>query len=867
MATENKNINFVIEMESLDSNDTAGNVGLTDGETASLESNPSALNMEEDNIKLETSDYVIKRNGNVDNTSNLTLPHENEINDEIPDIGCSFEDTEGNDVSLPTAGLVSPIRGSFNMCQTCGESFFSFQALQNHLKLHASRRDVKKAHMRAHAGEKPFVCNVCGNQFQDTGSLLTHMKIHKELSALEEVDGTEASKSDEKALIQHQCKICHNQFEDSDLLETHIEKTHSRISLYNRCCVCGKYCSTWYNLKKHTLTHFRDQKITLAPDQKKAQCQICYKLFPSYNDRKRHEELHKKYTHQNKPQCQFCFKLFSSNSTCKRHEKLHYNHKKTHRCQYCSKLFSNDYNRKRHEKHHNNRKHLKIKMKSLKKPSSEKVKNDSIQNTTSKALKSPLPFRKQSTFKCQVCDHVTKRFSDFKMHALRHFKHDKHNCGVCGQHFVYPGQLKRHWAKHLHNNKSKKLIETKNKTLESNNDKPTKMKMKSLDSRNKDKVTDTCTKQNLEDGKTSKTKENLIGVNGINPKDADLERLVCKICDRTFNARANLILHMKLHLSRNLHQCKICKQSFKLFCYLKVHLAKKHQVDHKSYKDFYKIIPVGSKQAGSDTGLGKSVNPNLSCQSCGKSFNKLRFLNIHLNNHCQPAKGCRCSICYKVFKDLAQLKVHSIKCTLVSRPYQCMVCRKRCATISNLRQHTAIHKKDNIKEETQNPYKIKNFAPNLDEDSKLKTMKKEPHFSQNEIAVGTFDCQICGKKFNSTRSLANHNRIHIKMTAKIASSKSKPVVEKTYYLCRLCDEAFEDSKLLKKHWKVHGNQEKHQEKPFQCKTCLKTFFDKDVLKWHETTHLQSRSYQCKICKVKVFGSETFKIHMQLHKVF
>lgn len=548
-------------------------------------------------------------------------------------------------------------------------------------------------------------------------------------------------------------------------------------------------------------------------------------------------------------------------------------------------------------------------MKPVKKSSSliKKSKNESIKNVTDKLSESH-SYPNKKIFKCQICSYVTKRFVDLKLHALKHFHHDKHNCGVCGKHFVYPGHLKSHWKMHLNNNNGKRISERKKKILESD-DKVTKMKKKSVEGENRviktekitsevgkhidkterknlemgkqmiknrmkslkdrDEVTKTCMKKELEDEETSKLKEKLKHVNEINSKDVDMETLKCKICDRMFNRRANLSVHMKLHKSKNVHQCKICNQSFKLYCYLKFHLARKHNLAHKSYKNFAKVIPVDSKKADNDTSHGESLNQRseLSCQSCGKTFTERRYLTKHLKNNCQLVKGSRCSVCYRVFRDFVQLKVHSTKCTLVSRPFQCQVCGKRCANIGNLRQHTAIHKKDGFKNQIEKSKTLKKSSSNLNDGFKLKTLKQEPQFSQNETDSGSFNCRTCDKTFTSAKSLANHNRVHVRGSAKLGSSESKPVVEKTYYLCRLCDKAFEDSKLLKKHWKVHGDQEKLQEKPFQCKTCLKTFFDKDVLKWHETTHLQSKSYQCKVCKTKVFGSDTFKIHMQLHKLF
>ncbi|XP_069130621.1 uncharacterized protein [Argopecten irradians] len=82
--------------------------------------------------------------------------------------------------------------------------------------------------------------------------------------------------------------------------------------------------------------------------------------------------------------------------------------------------------------------------------------------------------------------------------------------------------------------------------------------------------------------------------------------------------------------------------------------------------------------------------------------------------------------------------------------------------------------------------------------------------TENPSGSYSFQCRICGKSFQSFKSMSRHKRVHNK------------------YRCKQCNQCFKNDILLQKH-----NDERHSFFRYSCASCGKLFGRKFSLKRHE----------------------------------
>lgn len=92
-----------------------------------------------------------------------------------------------------------------------------------------------------------------------------------------------------------------------------------------------------------------------------------------------------------------------------------------------------------------------------------------------------------------------------------------------------------------------------------------------------------------------------------------------------------------------------------------------------------------------------------------------------------------------------------------------------------------------------------------------------------------YECDVCGKKFNTTNYLKSHKLLH---------SGDRP------FVCPIteCAKSFTQSATLRVHMKVHTG-----EKPHVCDYCHRSFATSGDLTKHVRTHTQERPYKERGC--------------------
>ncbi|XP_010894816.3 zinc finger protein 710a isoform X2 [Esox lucius] len=256
----------------------------------------------------------------------------------------------------------------------------------------------------------------------------------------------------------------------------------------------------------------------------------------------------------------------------------------------------------------------------------------------------------------------------------------------------------------------------------------------------------------------------ILGHNGIKPHE-------CLHCGKLFKQPSHLQTHLLTHQGTRPHKCTVCKKAFTQTSHLK-----RHMLQHSDVKPY-------------------------SCRFCGRGFaypSELRsHENKHENGHCHV-----CSQCGMEFPTYAHLKRHQ---TSHQGPttYQCTECNKSFAYRSQLQNHLMKHQ-NGMKE---------------------------------------FKCDVCAREFTLSANLKRHMLIHASI---------RP------FQCHVCFKTFVQKQTLKTHMIVHLPV-----KPFKCKVCGKSFNRMYNLLGHMHLHAGSKPFKCPYCSSKFNLKGNLSRHMKV----
>ncbi|XP_067645477.1 zinc finger protein ZFP2 [Eurosta solidaginis] len=150
----------------------------------------------------------------------------------------------------------------------------------------------------------------------------------------------------------------------------------------------------------------------------------------------------------------------------------------------------------------------------------------------------------------------------------------------------------------------------------------------------------------------NKAKDNADSKRGIN-------NYVCSYCGNSYNEKAKLTLHLKLHTKEKPHECEIC---------------------HKRFSQ----TPQLTRHMNSHTG-----NRPFECKFCDSTFADPSTCIKHQRIHTQE-RPYVCETCGKAFSYSNVLKVHVMSHT-GEKPYGCKYCEKKFTQSHHARAHERTH--------------------------------------------------------------------------------------------------------------------------------------------------------------------------------
>ncbi|KAF7405553.1 hypothetical protein HZH66_004459 [Vespula vulgaris] len=334
----------------------------------------------------------------------------------------------------------------------------------------------------------------------------------------------------------------------------------------------------------------------------------------------------------------------------------------------------------------------------------------------------------------------------------------------------------------------------------------------------------------------------------------------CKICNKSFRKTDTMVRHLNVHKRvnpkevfsilkeiRDRRKLENSVQSLEINNRSVVSVQDRKNVEDREALDSGANDPIKSltKQVSSDA--EEKIDNFYTSSSDSNSDNKSDSLDK------VPLYRCKhCNKCYSAEKSLQRhLLIHDEK------KFVCNVCNMKFFRQDRLKSH-----RDRYGHDEDKDCSIPQKPP--DDKSAIKLINswiREELDSDNE-GKG-FPCEICGKSYDTKKSLLKHqtNTHDVQEENCVSCGKEcgcavkrkgtrKSNEKVKIFTCMECNKTFEKEIKLQRHMRIHERTKEQQDsnfKRFLCHICSKTFRQNTGLMFHMRTHTGYKPHVCKYC--------------------
>ncbi|XP_033338039.2 uncharacterized protein LOC117227141 [Megalopta genalis] len=351
------------------------------------------------------------------------------------------------------------------------------------------------------------------------------------------------------------------------------------------------------------------------------------------------------------------------------------------------------------------------------------------------------------------------------------------------------------------------------------------------------------------------------------------KKFTCDKCNKQFLQLSDLVKHNKLHKVKEKVKpvlCSICNKSFKktdtMVRHLNIHKrANPKEVLSilKEIRDKRKLENISEESVTEMNDARKEIRDShvhnegrsaIKKYTLGTEFRDPDMLNARVDVFDSTA-FYRCKYCNKSCTTDKLLQDHLLSHT--EKKFICNVCNMKFFRQDRLESHKKRygHNEDETSLEIQKP---------SDDKSAIKLINswiREELDSDNEEKG--FPCKICGKSYDTKRSLSKHqlNTHNSKDEGCISCGNNCICDEKDKdqqkaneilkpYRCEECNKSFEKEVKLQRHTRIHDRAKEQEDANFKrylCHICSKTFRQNTGLMFHMRTHTGYKPHVCKYC--------------------